>query len=479
MSAGEAITAPVKPGDVLAGRYRVDRVLAAGGMGVVVAARHVTLDQKVAVKFLLGALSNNTEAGRRFEREAKAAALLRSEHVARVIDVGTLENGAPFLVMEFLDGDDLATILDARGPLPLGEAVEYVIHALEGLSEAHAAQIVHRDLKPSNLFRTHRPDGSPVVKVLDFGISKVDDASQQSVTATSAILGSPLYMSPEQMVSAKTADARSDVWSMGVVLFQLLTGVAPFDGESLPALVLAISARAPKSLRNLRPDAPPQLEAVITKCLAKSRDDRYANVSELATALAPFAPSSALAHIERIQRMGLGSSGRSSAFAIPSVAATASISQSSSGTFGTTKTALAESMSPEQARRPFPFVAIIASVVGTALAITIVLAIKARSDDPKVVPKPDSTTTVVTAGTGATTGATTGIGPAPTASVVVVAPPPSAVPSAKATVVSTRPTLTAKPSASIAAVPPPSSTASTVHAATSASSSTEFSSTRK
>jgi serine/threonine-protein kinase len=300
---GEDLAPPVKEGDVLAGRYRVERVLAVGGMGVVVAARHVQLGQKVALKFLLGAVPSSSDAATRFDREAKAAALLRSEHVARVIDVGKLDNEAPYLVMEFLEGRDLQQLIEEHGPLPTEEAVEYVLQALEGLGEAHVAGIIHRDLKPGNLFRTQRPDGSPVIKVLDFGISKVEDAAGHGMTSTTTVLGSPIYMSPEQMESAKRADQRSDIWSMGVVIHQLLTGDVPFNADTLAGLCVAIATKEPRRLRDRRTDLPVDLEQVVLRCLAKKPDDRYANVAELATALVPFAAPGAHQHAERLRRL--------------------------------------------------------------------------------------------------------------------------------------------------------------------------------
>jgi eukaryotic-like serine/threonine-protein kinase len=356
----EGTASPVREGEILAGRYRVERVLASGGMGVVVAARHVSLGQRVALKFLLSNLPATSEVAARFEREGKAAALLRSEHVARVTDIGQLENGAPFMVMEFLDGSDLATVVEREGPLSIPSAVEYVLQTCEGLAEAHAAHIVHRDLKPSNLFRTMRPDGSPLIKILDFGISKVDDASSAAVTSTAAVLGSPLYMSPEQMQSSKSVDARSDIWSLGVVLHQLLTGKPPFEEETLPALCVAIATKAPTSLRSILPNAPPELEAIINRCLQKSPAARFQNVAELATALAPFCPE-ARSHVDRTRRLVAGnvtpSSGHLPVEADP---------RSTTDPFGPTKTALAGSMpsvAVPRKRSPMIVVAAIAGVV--------------------------------------------------------------------------------------------------------------------
>jgi eukaryotic-like serine/threonine-protein kinase len=207
--------AGVREGDVLAGKYRVDRVLGAGGMGAVVAAYHMQLETKVALKFLLPAMLANEDAVTRFAREARAAVKITNEHVARVLDVGTLESGAPYIVMEYLDGTDLAGWLRQRGPLPIEEAIDFVLQAGEALAEAHALGIVHRDLKPANLFYIRSADGRPTIKVLDFGISKVTNLSASASnlvrTQTATLMGSPFYMSPEQMEATHAVDARTDI----------------------------------------------------------------------------------------------------------------------------------------------------------------------------------------------------------------------------------------------------------------------------
>jgi serine/threonine-protein kinase len=298
--------ASVVPGQVLAGKYQVERVLGQGGMGVVVAAHHVQLDTKVAIKLLLPEMLNNREVVARFAREARAAVKITSEHVARVLDVGTLETGAPYMVMEFLEGGDLAAWLKQRGPLPIEQAVDFVLQACVAVAEAHGIGIVHRDLKPANLFCIKRPDGQLSIKVLDFGISKLTggasgtDPTGMSVTKTSAVMGSPLYMSPEQMQSAKGADAQSDIWALGVILYEFLTGRVPFDGEAATEVAVNVVMRAPAPLRGFRPDVAPGLEAVVLKCLEKDRAHRFRNVAELAVGLAPFAPPRAAAAVERI-----------------------------------------------------------------------------------------------------------------------------------------------------------------------------------
>jgi serine/threonine protein kinase len=278
------------PGDVLRGKYRIERILGRGGMGVVALAHHLRLDHPVAIKVLR---PNPTEphAAERFAREARAAARLHGEHVVRILDVDDSESGLPFIVMEYLEGTDLEKIVKERGGLPVAEAVEYVLQACEGVAEAHAAGIVHRDLKPSNLFLVHRPDGSPCVKLVDFGISKPLEATDEmALTDTEWVVGSPMYMAPEQLRSAKDVDLRADVWALGLVLYRLLTGRHAFEAESRPAVILRIAAEAPTPIASLRPDVPPALGEIILRCLAKDRNARFARVEELAAALEPFAP---------------------------------------------------------------------------------------------------------------------------------------------------------------------------------------------
>ncbi len=295
----------VQEGDILAGKYRVERVLGVGGMGVVVAAHHIRLDMKVALKFLLPAMLGDAEAVARFAREARAAVRITNEHVARVTDVGTLDNGAPYIVMEYLEGEDLGEWLRQRGALPIDLAVDFVLQACVAIADAHGLGIVHRDLKPANLFCcVRRSDGQSIIKVLDFGISKVTSVDPSSpagsVTQTGALMGSPLYMSPEQMQSPRSVDAQTDIWAVGVILYQLLTGRVPFEGQTIAEVAVKAATQAPPPMRDFQPDVPAALEAVICKCLEKQRHQRYANVSELALALAPFAPRRSRVSIERI-----------------------------------------------------------------------------------------------------------------------------------------------------------------------------------
>ena len=288
-------------GDVLAGKYRVDRILGIGGMGMVVSALHLELEQQVAIKFMLPAALENPEAAARFMREARAAGRLTSEHVCRVSDVGRFDTGVPYIVMEYLEGRDLGTLLKRKGPMPVDQAVDYILQASEGMAEAHGHGIVHRDLKPDNLFLADRSDGSQIVKVLDFGISK---ASVTGIaTKTGDIMGSPAYMAPEQMVSTKDVDARADVWSLGVILYQLISGRMPFIADTLPALCLAVINDAPPSLESVRKNLPHGLAQVVMKCLAKHKDERYRNVHELAMALAPYGKPESMAAVTRIRSM--------------------------------------------------------------------------------------------------------------------------------------------------------------------------------
>ncbi|MDI1451501.1 serine/threonine-protein kinase [Polyangium sp. 6x1] len=284
--------ARVSVGDVLFGKYRVERVLGVGGMGIVVAARHTQLDALYAVKLMHPAEIGNRQALARFFREARAAAKLRSEHVARVFDAGRTPRGIPYILLEYLEGCDLQQLGKKREQLPVAEAVLYVLHACTALVEAHAAGIIHRDLKPANLFLTHRPDGSPCVKVLDFGISKrlCDGRSPSGMTRTTDILGSPLYMSPEQMRSTRDVDARTDLWALGAILYRLLAGEAPFAARSLSDVYEGILEREPRPLAVRRPDVPPALDAVVRCCLRKNPDDRFPSALALAAALAPYVP---------------------------------------------------------------------------------------------------------------------------------------------------------------------------------------------
>ncbi len=281
----------VREGDRIDNKYRVEHVLGAGGMGVVVAALHEALGNKVAIKLLLPDTLSSDEMLERFQREGRAAAKLRSDHVAHVFDVGVLDDGAPYMVMEYLEGRDLSDVVRSHGPLPLGVAARVVVQACEAIGEAHRASIIHRDIKPSNLFLTSTVGGTPRIKVLDFGVSKLkerDPSDQVATTQTTAVMGSPLYMSPEQMRSSKDVDRRSDIWSLGVVLYELLSGTTPWSGGSILEVAAAVLNAEPPDLSTRTQNVPTKAADIIKRCLSKDPDGRFGSVEELAGALKPF-----------------------------------------------------------------------------------------------------------------------------------------------------------------------------------------------
>jgi serine/threonine-protein kinase len=259
------------PGETIAGRYVVEREIASGGMGVIYAAKHRLLDEHVAIKCLLPELAKDGEQAARLIREARSAAKIKSEHVARVQDADVLPDGTVFLVMEQLEGTDLAALVEGRGftGIPIADASMYVLQACEALAEAHALGIVHRDLKPANLFLTRTPEGSPVIKVLDFGIAKGLEGNDAIVhTQTGSFLGTPLYASPEQIDTPHDVDVRTDVWALGCVLYELVAGVPPFSGDSIASIVNAIVHKDPSPALQRRLDVPPEFEAIVFRALA-------------------------------------------------------------------------------------------------------------------------------------------------------------------------------------------------------------------
>jgi serine/threonine protein kinase len=270
-------------GQILADKYRVDYQLGEGGMGIVLAVTHMHLGTQVALKLLRKEMAQGAIVDR-FLREARASAQLRSENVCRVSDVGVLEGGVPYIVMEMLVGQDLMAVLRTNGPMPVMVAAEYILQACVGVAEAHAAGIVHRDLKPGNVMWTQRPDGTTLIKVLDFGVAKAPEGVNFSLTQTSNIIGSPGYMSPEQLKSSKDVDARSDIWSLGIMLYELISGRPPWNGESITELALRVAMDPMPPLVGVGP-----FELVIARCLEKDPAKRFQSVAELAAALAPFA----------------------------------------------------------------------------------------------------------------------------------------------------------------------------------------------
>jgi serine/threonine-protein kinase len=293
-------------GDVLAGKYRIVRELGSGAMGTVFAVHHEVLDQTVAVKVLAAEYAKKLDVVKRLLLEARAAARLDSPHVARVMDAGILDDGLPFMAMEYLEGVDLQTVLDAEGAMPVARATDFLLQALEGLSHAHAAQIVHRDLKPTNLFVAKTRDGGECLKLVDFGISKAPSRFG-SLTGAGQVVGSPAYMSPEQAAAGlngtpSPVDARTDLWSIGVVGYELLTGCLPFEAETSMATLARVLQGRMTPLAERRPDLPPDLVAVFTRCLAPDPSARYADAAALAKALAPFGSGAYDAYVARIER---------------------------------------------------------------------------------------------------------------------------------------------------------------------------------
>ncbi len=299
------------PGATIAEKYVVERLVGEGGLGVVVAAKHLQLDQTVAIKYLRPRALGNRGIGDRFLREARLSARMRSEHAVHVYDVGTLD-GTPYMVMELLAGTDLGRQLQTSGPLTPERAIDYVLQSCEALAEAHMAGIVHRDIKPDNLFLATTGGGKSVLKILDFGISKMSAkrasiVDARELTEAGDKFGTPVYMSPEQLMSSAEIDARADVWAMGVVFFELLTGQMPFDGDSLPELCTAILNKPPASLAKFRPNLPPEIAAVIERCLEKDPANRFQNVAELAQELSPLVQQvghERIAHIVKIVEGG-------------------------------------------------------------------------------------------------------------------------------------------------------------------------------
>jgi eukaryotic-like serine/threonine-protein kinase len=310
----------VRAGDVLAEKYRVERILGAGGMGVVVAARHELLRERVAIKLLSPERTLNKSFVRRFLTEARSMVKLKNEHIVRVLDVGTIDGGIPYLVMDLLEGTDLACLIGEQGALPAQFAADYVRQACIGLAEAHRHGLVHRDLKPANLFLTKRLDGSPFVKVLDFGVAKRFDDSVEA-TKTGQLVGSPNYMAPEQVSSPSTVDARADVWALGVILYELIAGARPFAGSTVYEIFAVILHDTPKPLREHVPTIAPELEAVVARCLEKDRARRFESVDALRAALAPFATGASPSYVPASHPYGASPSPESTLLLSPSTMA--------------------------------------------------------------------------------------------------------------------------------------------------------------
>jgi eukaryotic-like serine/threonine-protein kinase len=296
---------PFAPGKVLASNYRIDRVTGRGRLCTVVAARHLQLDQLVAIKYVHVDPRKNPSVVARFLREARLATKIRSEHSVHIHDVQVLPDGRAYMVMDHLEGMDLRKMLEG-GPLLVKRAIDYLLQACDAIAEAHVAGVVHCDLKPENVFLSHKAGGA-VIKVLDFGIATSDakkgDSARARELASEDRLATPAYMAPEQLTPHSGIDERADIWALGVLLYELVSGTLPFGNSPSEAVCTAITTRPPIPLGVALPNAPEGLEAIIHLCLAKERDKRYQNVAELAVALSPLAPSAVRPRIERIARM--------------------------------------------------------------------------------------------------------------------------------------------------------------------------------
>jgi len=289
VSSDNTLFSPTPRAPIVGGRYALEQQIGEGGMALVYRARHIELDQVVALKIVRPELVFDAEATARFLNEARTVAKLKGPHVARVLDSGCSEPGRPFMVLEYLEGSDLRKLLDVNSNLPVDSAVSLVLEAAEALAEAHANGIVHRDVKPENLFLAKNADGSVGVKVLDFGICKRQTEGSRSFTLKGRTLGSPHYMAPEQITSPNEVDARVDVWALGVVLYELLTGYQPFVGDTLSSLCAEVVHSDPrKNIRRENPEVPVALEKAVLRCLSKDPNERFATMVEFAAAIAPF-----------------------------------------------------------------------------------------------------------------------------------------------------------------------------------------------
>jgi serine/threonine-protein kinase len=415
----------VERGSILGEKYLVGRTLGSGGMGIIVEATHLQLGTQVAVKVLRAKVTEKPDAAERFLREARAAAQLRNEHICRVHDYGTLDNGAPFMVMELLEGRDLGTLVDQQGPLPVDLVAHCIVQTCTGIAEPHSRGMIHRDIKPANLFLVQTVDDSLSIKILDFGIAKFESIDFK-LTETTNVVGSPAYMAPEQLKSSKAVDTRTDIWALGVVMYELLTEKQPFTGDTMTELALAISTEPPLPL----PDTiPAEFAAIVMKCLEKDPANRYQDVAELAEALAPFAdlddkaagraarmlarPSDAMAVVDELFANQTGIGKANGAAAKPAAA-----DEPQTGLTGVVIT------------KPLPR-ATLGLAAALVVALVVIVWLYMRHDDSAAAPPPvvpDAQRVVATPDAAAVKAATPDAAPPPDAAEPDAAPPPDAAP---------------------------------------------------
>jgi eukaryotic-like serine/threonine-protein kinase len=373
----------LEPGSIFIDKYKIERQIGEGGMGKVFLATHVQLADQVAIKVLHREMTTRTDLVDRFLREARASVKLKTEHVVRILDADRSPDGLPYIVMEYLDGSDLNAMFHRRGALPIGEVVDYMLQTCEAMAEAHAQALVHRDIKPANLFVAQRSDGTPLVKVLDFGISKTLDRELQ-LTSSQAMLGTPAYMSPEQLRASRDVDTRTDLWSLGVVMFELLTGAQPFDAPTFGELVIQVVTQpAPPVPGNI----PRGLGAAISRCLQRDAAARFQTVGELAAAIAPFASNRA-AGANVAQRAATILKHRSQpVLPIAELTAAAQEALATGATTEMTSNGAVHAISEATHARPATRRGwIAASVAAAAIAVVAVVALSsAKTDKPPVV----------------------------------------------------------------------------------------------
>jgi serine/threonine protein kinase/TPR repeat protein len=384
---GEQALDTFQIGAVILDKYEITGELGKGGMGVVLAAHHRELDRLVALKFLHPSLRDKPGIAARFAQESRTASRIQSEHVVRIHDVAAVD-GVPFIVMERLTGQDLSAKIREHGQLDIDESADLLLQACEAINEAHSLGIVHRDLKPANLFITAARDGTPLVKVLDFGISKSTATSDMSVTADTAVLGSPLYMSPEQYMSAKSVDARSDIWALGVILYEMLTGAPPFTGDDFQAVRAAILDGDYKKPSDPRPNIPRALEQTIADALTVDREARLPRVDAFAERLAPFATGLGLVSYDRIRRLASRSQAPSERPVVPAPSETPPRlagrgDQTATGSGTTTTDGLVARAEPRPSRwRGVTALGAVVALAGLAVAVPRMRQARLASSEP-------------------------------------------------------------------------------------------------